>query len=129
MIRRPPRSTRTDTLFPYTTLFRSWRAIPRSGGFVAFELFFRDEQRGFTPIFGPDAAVGGSSGRHDARDAVDGAGSCAAAWSRSDGTGAGSRSGSGRDDGSVDHRRRHPAARGAEHTDVWIGRESGRGRG
>src|SRR3546814_1270972 len=38
MLRRPPRSTRTDTLFPYTTLFRSsdmadgeipW---PRSGG-------------------------------------------------------------------------------------------------
>src|SRR3546814_5950910 len=36
MIRRPPRSTRTDTLFPYTTLFRSasyrvftpfWRAL------------------------------------------------------------------------------------------------------
>src|SRR3546814_1652172 len=27
MIRRPPRSTRTDTLFPYTTLFRSWRAF------------------------------------------------------------------------------------------------------
>src|SRR3546814_2845667 len=26
MIRRPPRSTRTDTLFPYTPLFRSWRA-------------------------------------------------------------------------------------------------------
>src|SRR3546814_14797726 len=26
MIRRPPRSTRTDTLFPYTTLFRSFRA-------------------------------------------------------------------------------------------------------
>src|SRR3546814_20352302 len=25
MIRRPPRSTRTDTLFPYTTLFRSGR--------------------------------------------------------------------------------------------------------
>src|SRR3546814_10574040 len=24
MIRRPPISTRTDTLFPYTTLFRSW---------------------------------------------------------------------------------------------------------
>src|SRR3546814_7862436 len=24
MRRRPPRSTRTDTLFPYTTLFRSW---------------------------------------------------------------------------------------------------------
>src|SRR3546814_21021142 len=29
MIRRPPRSTRTDTLFPYTTLFRSrvWNRI------------------------------------------------------------------------------------------------------
>src|SRR3546814_911892 len=25
MIRRPPRSTRTDTLFPYTTLFRSYK--------------------------------------------------------------------------------------------------------
>src|SRR3546814_2853219 len=28
MIRRPPRSTRTDTLFPYTTLFRSRRGRP-----------------------------------------------------------------------------------------------------
>src|SRR3546814_19149543 len=36
MIRRPPRSTRTATLFPYTTLFRSqWRepcALPGDGG-------------------------------------------------------------------------------------------------
>src|SRR3546814_5752231 len=35
MRRRPPRSTRTDTLFPYTTLFRSVRfepgAVPRAG--------------------------------------------------------------------------------------------------
>src|SRR3546814_8217616 len=30
MIRRPPRSTRTDTLFPYTTLFRSCAACSRS---------------------------------------------------------------------------------------------------
>src|SRR3546814_11563676 len=30
MIRRPPRSTRTDTLFPYTTLFRSGE--DRAGG-------------------------------------------------------------------------------------------------
>src|SRR3546814_13744911 len=30
MIRRPPRSTRTDTLFPYTTLFRS--PVPRPKG-------------------------------------------------------------------------------------------------
>src|SRR3546814_1360282 len=29
MIRRPPRSTRTDTLFPYTTLFRSLRPHTR----------------------------------------------------------------------------------------------------
>src|SRR3546814_11703642 len=31
MIRRPPRSTRTDTLFPYTTLFRSLCADRRNG--------------------------------------------------------------------------------------------------
>src|SRR3546814_19614636 len=28
MVRRPPRSTRTDTLFPYTTLFRSQVRVP-----------------------------------------------------------------------------------------------------
>src|SRR3546814_4332827 len=28
MTRRPPRSTRTDTLFPYTTLFRSLASVP-----------------------------------------------------------------------------------------------------
>src|SRR3546814_20912418 len=33
MIRRPPRSTRTDTLFPYTTLFRS----PSSRSGLAFQ--------------------------------------------------------------------------------------------
>src|SRR3546814_1585230 len=33
MIRRPPRSTRTDTLFPYTTLFRSVRR--RINSFIA----------------------------------------------------------------------------------------------
>src|SRR3546814_5795541 len=32
MIRRPPRSTRTDTLFPYTTLFRSQDVIELFGG-------------------------------------------------------------------------------------------------
>src|SRR3546814_8870925 len=32
MIRRPPRSTRTDTLFPYTTLFRSSRFCLSSPG-------------------------------------------------------------------------------------------------
>src|SRR3546814_5682478 len=47
MIRRPPRSTRTDTLFPYTTLFRSGRGDFGSrgdaekieiGGFAPFVL-------------------------------------------------------------------------------------------
>src|SRR3546814_3171064 len=33
MIRRPPRSTRTDTLFPYTTLFRS-RYVSMAKGLV-----------------------------------------------------------------------------------------------
>src|SRR3546814_20778550 len=36
MIRRPPRSTRTDTLFPYTTLFRS-EAVQRPGGHLQIE--------------------------------------------------------------------------------------------
>src|SRR3546814_13230914 len=50
MRRRPPRSTRTDTLFPYTTLFRSSflmmitrsKAVPQVIGFLAMEngLFF-----------------------------------------------------------------------------------------
>src|SRR3546814_5329986 len=39
MIRRPPRSTRTDTLFPYTTLFRSaavayWKTLATDEGAV-----------------------------------------------------------------------------------------------
>src|SRR3546814_2628102 len=38
MIRRPPRSTRTDTLFPYTTLFRS------DGGVIA-QIWVRDGDR------------------------------------------------------------------------------------
>src|SRR3546814_17007860 len=35
MIRRPPRSTRTDTLFPYTTLFRSGQHGAAAAGAVA----------------------------------------------------------------------------------------------
>src|SRR3546814_5573795 len=36
MIRRPPRSTRTDTLFPYTTLFRSLFAMdPTASGRIS----------------------------------------------------------------------------------------------
>src|SRR3546814_8033897 len=43
MIRRPPRSTRTDTLFPYTTLFRS--AVELLDDPVAGDLFlFLDQE-------------------------------------------------------------------------------------
>src|SRR3546814_15098578 len=39
MIRRPPRSTRTDTLFPYTTLFRSAQFYPSVNllGFIGLD--------------------------------------------------------------------------------------------
>src|SRR3546814_11982843 len=40
MIRRPPRSTRTDTLFPYTTLFRSGSGIDET----FFHVYFKCEQ-------------------------------------------------------------------------------------
>src|SRR3546814_4715361 len=36
MIRRPPRSTRTDTLFPYTTLFRSAALVGRGAEEIPF---------------------------------------------------------------------------------------------
>src|SRR3546814_11135815 len=66
MIRRPPRSTRTDTLFPYTTLFRSIvGAIRISGG---------------NPSIGSGGKGGGggkhaqqASDRKDDRDAAHGA--------------------------------------------------------
>src|SRR3546814_13023776 len=35
MILRPPRSTRTDTLFPYTTLFRSWEEAGKRYGHLS----------------------------------------------------------------------------------------------
>src|SRR3546814_3934953 len=49
MIRRPPRSTRTDTLFPYTTLFRS--------GFAA-GLYRHDRRRGAGPASAAAAWLG-----------------------------------------------------------------------
>src|SRR3546814_10791913 len=44
MIRRPPRSTRTDTLFPYTTLFRSIHlrdVMLHQAGFIPYIPFYR----------------------------------------------------------------------------------------
>src|SRR3546814_17550870 len=62
MVRRPPRSTRTDTLFPYTTLFRSgepgdasdlclWlgspeREIPAQAGDRRMDRLFRPDRAG-----------------------------------------------------------------------------------
>src|SRR3546814_6101382 len=51
MIRRPPRSTRTDTLFPYTTLFRSVRLSGDTGRFhwIVGGSYARDKVRDDQP--------------------------------------------------------------------------------
>src|SRR3546814_19999734 len=46
MVRRPPRSTRTDTLFPYTTLFRSSRRRSARGGDPRAVCGYRSPVRG-----------------------------------------------------------------------------------
>src|SRR3546814_7349112 len=46
MIRRPPRSTRTDTLFPYTTLFRSGQQVVEVMGDAAGQLADRFQPLG-----------------------------------------------------------------------------------
>src|SRR3546814_2238498 len=53
MIRRPPRSTRTDTLFPYTTLFRSpiFRLAVQLPGIAG------EEDRRLVPVVGHALAV------------------------------------------------------------------------
>src|SRR3546814_10615632 len=58
IIRRTPRSTRTDTLFPYTTLFRSPETVPRlrrTGGADLRRglIGFRPLRRLFMPNQGP----------------------------------------------------------------------------
>src|SRR3546814_16763818 len=58
MIRRPPRSTRTDTLFPYTTLFRSPETLPEADGPLT------------TSVFGVGAGATGTSGRGTVVDAL-----------------------------------------------------------
>src|SRR3546814_12521787 len=61
MIRRPPRSTRTDTLFPYTTLFRS-RNLNGDFRGLALKCFFQADfqviaQIGATPVLLPSTAA------------------------------------------------------------------------
>src|SRR3546814_2147130 len=65
MIRRPPRSTRTDTLFPYTTLFRSVVAgePPRHLGQVVGPE--REELRGPGDLAGRDGGPGQLDHRAD----------------------------------------------------------------
>src|SRR3546814_5787899 len=57
MIRRPPRSTRTDTLFPYTTLFRSRRP---------YEAADRVDERRLARPVRPDQAYDGPGFHGDA---------------------------------------------------------------
>src|SRR3546814_20086485 len=56
MIRRPPRSTRTDTLFPFTTLFRSVWDMPSEAGrtyriFVSFPSQGESPERGYPVLY------------------------------------------------------------------------------
>src|SRR3546814_3694848 len=61
MIRRPPRSTRTDTLFPYTTLFRSQGEVERAAFARAFAALV-----GMAPVKGiVGARVGVDRGEED----------------------------------------------------------------
>src|SRR3546814_2191514 len=68
MIRRPPRSTRTDTLLPYTTLFRSLVAHEdRDLGAEAYELRHHvrpQEAGGPRDRHGPITPEGGRSEEH-----------------------------------------------------------------
>src|SRR3546814_13662334 len=106
MIRRPPRSTRTDTLFPYTTLFRSssseksavslmssarWRneplratrkalfSIPRECSYLLLPMDKRDDQNAIPAAMAADA--GGAGGwREIGRASCRGRG-CQYVWS------------------------------------------------
>src|SRR3546814_5317233 len=65
MIRRPPRSTRTDTLFPYTTLFRSPVCRTAPSGADRFQQPFEQAAAVGAAVGGLDPAFGM---RHHAED-------------------------------------------------------------
>src|SRR3546814_11013514 len=76
MLRRPPRSTRTDTLFPYTTLFRSVRHAQADGAVVVAPVGV--DRR---VVVGHQAAIAvhvGRQQRHDGRQVALQAGDVAA---------------------------------------------------
>src|SRR3546814_13530824 len=58
MIRRPPRSTRTDTLFPYTTLFRGHLPAAMQGLAVVPLFAGYDRRRGLGRLFQYDVTGG-----------------------------------------------------------------------
>src|SRR3546814_10275564 len=60
MIRRPPRSTRTDTLFPYTTLFRSQSQLRYTDG--AFSVALENPRTVATP-FGTSGRITSNTGQ------------------------------------------------------------------
>src|SRR3546814_10585761 len=76
MIRRPPRATRIDTLFPYTTLFRSAWKVAYADFVTAMMAFFlllwivgatnEDQRKGIADYFSPTLVqhtkAGGSNG-------------------------------------------------------------------
>src|SRR3546814_16464453 len=77
MRRRPPRSTRTDTLFPYTTLFRSVAGValfPIGGGGLAAGVALALKSQGArivgAPVEGVDAMARALRGNHAALEPV-----------------------------------------------------------
>src|SRR3546814_12380153 len=69
MIRRPPRSTRTDTLFPYTTLFRSAGEFAPGAEVQLFLAVGADGRSRRTPVGDRDGChrrgvLGGTSVEH-----------------------------------------------------------------
>src|SRR3546814_20995263 len=74
MIRRPPRSTRTDTLFPYTTLFRSAPVDIRiSSGSLSSALMALGREAKVQIVFTPDSVEGRKSKGVRGRMTVDAA--------------------------------------------------------